>query len=1162
MRSKSRSLSCGCIPAAIIAIAALTLAPRAFAQRDLRDIPPPDPEQERQALQLGGGLEINLYAADPLLAKPIQMNFDARGRLWIATSETYPHIVPGQAANDKIIVLEDADRDGRADKTHVFADGLLIPTGIEPGDGGAYVANSTELIHFKDLDGDLKADEKKTLLSGFGTEDTHHLLHTLRWGPDGRLYMNQSIYIHSHIETPYGVRRLNGGGIWQYDPQTHRLEIFARGWVNAWGHAFDKWGNSFVTDGAGGEGINYAFPGAVYPTAPGAPRVLHGMNPGSPKYCGLEIISGRHWPDDWQGDLITCDFRAHRIVRFTLSEQGSGYTARQLPDLVKTQHVAFRPIDVKLGPDGALYIADWYNPIIQHGEVDFRDPRRDHTHGRIWRVTVKGRDSAPWPALAGAKPQALIDALQSEEPYIRHHAKRQFVEREPEFDRQEVSYVALRFSKPRNDFLLDYVEMMWLNHARKPYGVLVEKNLAADDPHVRAAAIRLSPALLTTNAPIHQEVAANAAHTNPQVRLAAICALNNSPLADAVGSALIALDQPLDENLDFALWQLCRERRKAWLPEVVAGKSPLYERPAHLEFALRAIDEPLIVPPLLKLLHDGKLPAERREGVLELIARLGEPKELAMIYDLIVNQAKDKPEMQLPLLKALYRAATERKVRPVVDVKLLVAGPLQSPDEQVSATSARLLGAWKDETARQALTQLAQSATEPTERTYAALAALADLGGPHSREVLDTIAQRLDHIRMKQAAVIGLTRFDLEAAARGVHKLMSGTSPEEYDVAAVIEAFTSRPEAAKKLREVLPLCPLPPDAAKLAVRTVLTSAKPDLELVAALRKAGGIEGTGLKLSPEQTAALVSEIKERGNPQRGEAIYLRKDLGCTKCHAIGGAGGKVGPDLVSIGASAQVDYLVDSIVVPNKAVKEGFHTVIAELDDGRVLNGVKVRQTDKDLILRDAEDREVTVPLKSIESQAPGLSLMPAGLADNLTRDELIDLVRFLSELGKAGGPYQLSQAKLVRRWETVAPTKESYEVVRRAGIGAATGDDSRLQWQPQYSRVDGTLPIETLPAFAAVQNQFMSVPPYTVVRFQFDVAATGEVEFAFDDVVGLQASLDGKPLDLKRRTRFAATSGRHTLALIVDRKTRTAPLRCELVDMPGSSAAATLVLGK
>src|SRR5262249_35789418 len=152
----------------------------AFAQRELKEIPLPDPELERQSFQVAEGFEVSLYAADPLIAKPIQMNFDAAGRLWVASSEVYPQILPGQTANDRIVVLEDRDGDGQADKTTVFADGLLIPTGVEPGDGGAYVANSTELVHFRDTDGDGRSDRRQTILSGFGTEDTHHILHTLR----------------------------------------------------------------------------------------------------------------------------------------------------------------------------------------------------------------------------------------------------------------------------------------------------------------------------------------------------------------------------------------------------------------------------------------------------------------------------------------------------------------------------------------------------------------------------------------------------------------------------------------------------------------------------------------------------------------------------------------------------------------------------------------------------------------------------------------------------------------------------------------------------------------------------------------------------------------------------------------------------------------------
>src|SRR5690349_2468587 len=152
---------------------------------------PPDPEIERKSFKVAEGFEVNLWAADPQLAKPIQMNWDAQGRLWVASSSMYPMIKPGETPADKVIVLEDADNDGKADKSNVFADGLLLPTAVLPGDGGAYVANSTELLHLKDTDNDGKADQRRVVLSGFGTEDTHHILHAFRWGNDGRLWMNQ-----------------------------------------------------------------------------------------------------------------------------------------------------------------------------------------------------------------------------------------------------------------------------------------------------------------------------------------------------------------------------------------------------------------------------------------------------------------------------------------------------------------------------------------------------------------------------------------------------------------------------------------------------------------------------------------------------------------------------------------------------------------------------------------------------------------------------------------------------------------------------------------------------------------------------------------------------------------------------------------------------------
>src|SRR4051794_21655498 len=470
----------------------LSLASTLHAQRELTSIPDPDPELERRSFQVADGFEVNLFAADPVLAKPIQMNFDPDGRLWVVSSGVYPQIKPGQAANDKVLILEDDDGDGKADRTTVFADGLLIPTGIEPGDGGAYVANSTELLHFADTDGDGKADRRRVMLSGFGTEDTHHLLHTLRWGYDGQLYFNQSIYIHSHIETPHGVRRLGGGGVWEFRPETRELEVFIRGLWNAWGHHFDRWGQSFVTDGAGYEGINYALPGASYAATPDAARILHGLNPGSPKDCGAEFLSGRHLPEDWRGNLLTNDFRGNRVCRYVISEDGAGYAARELAELIKTPHVAFRPIDVKLGPDGAIYIADWYNPIIQHGEVDFRDPRRDHTHGRIWRVTAKGRPLVDRPRLVGAPIEALLDALKSPEDWTRQRSKRVLKERGATSVAAALAAWVKALDPKDPDAEHRKLEALWTYQSLDVVepGLLAEL-LNADDPRVRGAAVRV-----------------------------------------------------------------------------------------------------------------------------------------------------------------------------------------------------------------------------------------------------------------------------------------------------------------------------------------------------------------------------------------------------------------------------------------------------------------------------------------------------------------------------------------------------------------------------------------------------------------------------------------------------------------------------------------------
>ena len=280
----------------------------ASAQRDLKDIPDPNADLERASFQMAPGLEATLWASDPMIAKPIQMAWDARGRLWVASSAIYPQVKPGATADDKIVILEDTDGDGKADKSTVFYDGLLIPTGVwpvidsslpasAPGRyNAAYVANSTEVLLMRDTDGDGRADDKQIVMSGFGTEDTHHILHGFKGAPDGSLYVMQSVYIHTHMETPYGTRRLLGSGIWQFRPETGQAEIFT--WGESMGAHLGPLGAKFHHGWCLWRGDQFCLAGRdlslpAQPTATDSER--HEPRPaetGGPGNCQRSCVSG------------------------------------------------------------------------------------------------------------------------------------------------------------------------------------------------------------------------------------------------------------------------------------------------------------------------------------------------------------------------------------------------------------------------------------------------------------------------------------------------------------------------------------------------------------------------------------------------------------------------------------------------------------------------------------------------------------------------------------------------------------------------------------------------------------------------------------------------------------------------------------------------------
>ena len=1136
-------------------------------QRNAQNVPT-DADAERASFDVAEGFEVNLFAADPLLAKPTQMNFDARGRLWVACSEAYPQLKPDEPANDKVVILADENGDGRAEKADVFADGLLIPTGVEPGDGGAYVAQGTELLHLKDTDGDGKADERRVVLAGFGTEDTHHIIHTLRWGPDGALYFNQSVYIHSHVETPWGVQRLAGGGIWRLQPDSSWLTVFARGWVNPWGHAFDRWGQSFVTDGAGGQGINHAIPGGAYASAVGVSRILPGLNPGSPKFCGAEILSGRHLPESVQGAILTNDFRANNVRRFALSDEGSTFHSKPLPDLIRTRYQAFRPIDIKMGPDGAIYVADWYNPIINHGEVDFRDPRRDHTRGRIWRITAKDRPLVPRPQLANASVADLLEALKAPEDWTRHFAKRVLKDR----GRAEVAgplaaWVAgLAPTDPAADH--HRLEALWVAEA---LGIvapdLLTRVTGSKNPHARAAAVRVLDHWLGRIDDPFGRLAALVSDDDPRVRLEAVRALGHAPEARAAELALRVLDKPVDKSLDYALWTTLRDLRSCWHQALADGRFDYGGDARKLVYALEAVGSKAAIRPLVAALRAGKVGPAEEDRARTLIADLGGPDELTLIFDLALDPATPDPR-RAGLLGSMADAASRRDVSPTGDlgrIKTLIA----AADPGVQAAAVRLVGAWKFEPLRDKVEGVAAAPATLRATRSAALDALVALGGERSVAAVDTLAARsgplapLDRLE----AATALARLDLARGATRAAEALGTLGAETLDPAlvAALEGFVGRQGGGDALAAALLDATLAASVAEAAIRIATRLGQGgDSKLVMALNRAGGLVASrGPKSwSAAERAAIVLDVPRRGDPARGEAIYRRGALQCLGCHAIAGAGGRVGPGLESLGASAPVDYLVDSLVEPNKAVKEGFHSVVVATADGRVLTGIKVGQTDSSLLLRDAGDRELAIPLTAIDEQKGAGSLMPAGLVDGLTRLEVVDLVRFLSELGKLG-PYAVSpQTRLARRWEVAAgwnDTNKHANVDLSSAIPLsldATVVAPLMAWSAAYATVAGILPAADLPAIQAAEGRF------TLLRTGLEATTPGPVRLAITPrpatlwVDGRQVPLGSTP-DLT----IDLATGTHLVTLAIPPGT-PAPVRLEIRDVANSPAQARPTLGK
>ena len=1105
-----------------------------------------NPEDEIKTFKLPDDLEVSVFASEPMVINPTNMNWDREGRLWVCCTPNYPQIAPGHLANDYIVVLEDTDKDGKADKRTVFVDGLLIPTAVIPGDGGVYVANSTEFVHYKDTNGDGKADQKKVILSGFGTEDTHHILHTPRWGQDGMLYINQSIYIHSHVETPYGVKRLMAGGIWQYDPHTEKLEIFSYGLINSWGHQMDKWGQSFATDGAGGEGINYVFPEVAQRTAYRTKHILPGMNPGQPKHCGFEIISGTHFPEKYRGLFLANDFRGHRTNVFRVQDSGSGYISKQQPDLIGTGHVGidrsgkgggFRPVDVKMGPDGAVYLADWSNIIIQHGEVDFRDERRDQVHGRIWRITAKDRKLDTFPKISGQSISSLLEMLKSPKRFVVDMAKRELVERGAEKLMPELKKWTSSLTKNKEG---DYLRLqaLWLQQSVNVCNEsLLNELLRNEDGKIRAAAVRVvrhfHERLPNTDALLKTAVL----DSHPRVRLEAVTALRLRKSTKATEIAVLALDKEMDSVLEYSLTLTLQKLKPFWV-----GKTTFGGKISHIAYAVKATKSTEALSSLFDAYKAGKIAKDKEAAVLQTVASLGGKNELKVLIDALGQSMT--VESQLAVLKAVNSNPDTRR-KPNSNFKSLT-GLLNSGNEKVAVEAALLVGNWKIGSQLPSLKGLTNN--ESPDIAKAAIKGIAGIGGKPASKELVNIIKNSGKKHSKVEAMTGLVNIDLNLASSLLLDLFQSMD-DKVDLAPVFDAFIRIKGGSNKLKTALTGKTIPEFAALAGVRQANTSGQKLDDLVKVLSTAGKLKPMKQILTAEEMTQMVKDVNTKGNPVLGEHIYRRKALACVNCHAIGGAGPKIGPDLISIGASAPVDYIIESILQPAKKIKEGYHMTMVATKDGKMISGTEISAGKKEVVIRDAAGQLHIVASANIKKRdIIPFSMMPPGLTATLNNDEFIHLIAFLANLGKEGA-FKLPTNAYLRTLKFTPTSKKTIsDLTKRKPEFLKKFND--FPWQKAYSKVNGFIPL----------NDGSTIDKTPVItRFDVKMTSGGKVGIKVSDNSRIHfRDYTGAPIRVHSDNiaYIEYNKGTYPIFMIVYPNTKVNEIRLELVEVEGSAGRA------
>lgn len=832
-----------------------------------------DGEEAISRMTLAKGLKVNLVASEkqfPELVNPVQMAFDTKGRLWVAVWPSYPHWKPKDMMDDKLLILEDTDGDGKADVCKIFAGGLHNPTGFEFWNGGVLVAQAPDLWFLKDTDGDDKADVRVRVLSGIDSADTHHTANSFVFDPGGALYFQEGTFHRTQVETPYGPPvRCADAGVFRYEPRTHKFEVYVSfAFANPHGHVFDRWGQDIVVDGTGAQPYHAAlFSGHLdFPHKHNRPPQVY---PQWTRPCpGMEILSSRHFPESMQGNLLVANVIGYQgILQYSIRDDGASFVGKEEERLLYSSDPNFRPSDLKIGPDGAIYFLDWHNPIIGHMQHNLRDPSRDREHGRIYRITWEGRPLSKSPPIAGEPVEKLLDVLKHPEDRVRYRARIELGARPTEEVIAACQKWLANLDRNDPDYEHHVLEALWLhqNHNVRNVGLL-KQVLASPDFRARAAAARVL-CYWRDRVPDSLELFKQlAADPHPRVRLEAVRAASFFKVPEALEVVLIADDQPSDKYIQFVRGETMRALDPHIKKAIAEGRPIHFTTPAGARYFLKNVS----TEDLLKL--------KRTPGVYhEILLRPGIRDELRQEALRVLSRSEGKTELQL-LLEAVRLQTAGKKNESATEsvlfdyLRLLTARP-PSELRDIREELERLAVSGPTPTARQVgfvVLVAADGAIEPAWKlALRSPAALRDfvLAVPLLRDpahkialyprieaLLDRLPSELggaSEASVRQAAMQTLTSLRGQEAA--AFKALARCVRDDLDRSVAVQALLRLPSVHWPQEEVKPLL----DSLLAYVRAVPVEQRTQPAVVDALQLAD---------------ALTSQLP------REQALTIRKELG--------------------------------------------------------------------------------------------------------------------------------------------------------------------------------------------------------------------------------------------------------------------------------------------